>query len=184
MLKTMRKMTKPIMWFVAIIFVAFLGWQGVFTSSTAPNTIASINGENVSYQVYQAFYDRSYRLAQQEYGDTVEFDKVIEDQIRERTWDDLITQVMLSQEAKKRNIVVTDKEVFEYLRRFPPFEILSLEQFLTEGKFDYNMYMQALINPANQAQWIPVENYVREKLLIAKVQMMVTALVRVSPEEV
>ena len=185
MLKTMRKITKPIMWFVAIMFVGFLGWQGVFTSSNAPNTVAEINGENISYQAYQAFYDRNYQLAQKEYGDTVEFDKVINEQIRTKTWEDIVTQALLSQEAKKRGIVVTDKETFEYLRRFPPVEILrpeTVEQFMTEGQFDYNKYAQALLDP--RSDWSSVEAYVRDRLLIAKLQMMVTGLVRVSPAEV
>jgi len=185
MLKTMRKMTKPIMWFVAIMFVGFLGWQGVFTSSNAPNAIAEINGQDISYQAYQAFYDRNYQLAQKEYGDTVEFDKVINDQIRANTWEDIITQALLSQEAKKRGLIVTDKEVFEYLRRFPPFEILrpeTVEQFMTDGQFDYNKYAQALLDP--RSDWSSVETYVRDRLLIAKLQMMVTGLVRVNPAEV
>jgi peptidyl-prolyl cis-trans isomerase D len=184
MLKTMRKMTKPIMWFVAIIFVAFLGWQGVFTGPNTGNTIALINGEDISFQVYDAFYQRSYRLAQQEYGDTVEFDQYIEEQIKNRTWEDLVTQVLLTQEAKKRGVVVTDKEIFEYLRRFPPFEVLDLEAFSTEGKFDYNKYAQALVDPRLSQAWLPVESYVRERLLIAKLQMTVTSLVRVNPDEV
>ncbi len=66
MLKTMRRITKPIMWFVAIIFVAFLGWQGVVTTKTNSGTVATINGQDISIQLYQAFYDRTYRLAQQE----------------------------------------------------------------------------------------------------------------------
>jgi|GEM_PF-2436479 len=186
MLKTMRKMTKPIMWFVAIIFVAFLGWQGAFnTKGRGSGDIAVINGQNVSYQVYQGFYERNYQLAQKEYGDTLEFDKTITDQIRNKTWEDLVNQALLSQEAKKRGIVVTDKEVFEYLRRFPPFEFLrpeTVEQFMTDGKFDYNKYAQALLDP--RSDWSGVEAYVRDRLLIAKLQMMVTNLVRVSPAEV
>src|SRR5574341_1594515 len=184
MLKTMRKMTKPIMWFVAIIFVAFLGWQGAVNIKGQGN-IAIINGQDIPYQAYQSFYDRNYQLAQKEYGDTVEFDKVITDQIRTKTWEDIVTQALLSQEAKKRGIGVTDKEVFEYLRRFPPVEILrpeTVEQFMTEGKFDYNKYAQALLDP--RSDWSSVEAYVRDRLLIAKLQMMVTGLVRVSPAEV
>ncbi len=183
MLKTMRKMTKPIMWFVAIIFVAFLGWQGVFTGPNTGNTIAKINGEDISYQVYDVFYQRSYRLAQQEFGDTVEFDQYIEEQIRNRTWEDLVTQILLTQEAKKRGVVVTDREVFEYLRRFPPFDILDMSAFQTDGKFDYNKYAQALVDPRLAQAWVPVESYVRERLLMGKLQMMVTSLVRVSPDE-
>ncbi len=186
MLKTMRKITKPIMWFVAIMFVGFLGWQGaVNIKGRGQGDIAVINGQKVSYQAYQAFYDRNYQLAQKEYGDTVEFDKTVTDQIRSKTWEDLVTQALLSQEAKKRGLVVTDKEVFEYLRRFPPFEILrpeTVEQFMTDGKFDYNKYAQALLDP--RSDWSSVEGYVRDRLLIAKLQMMVTGLVRVSPAEV
>ena len=185
MLKTMRKMTKPIMWFVAIIFVAFLGWQGVFTDQQAPNSIAEINGQDISYQVYDSFYQRNYKLAQQQYGDTIEFDDYIVKQIKDKTWEDIVTQSLLYQEAKKRGIVVTDKEVFEYLRRFPPFEILdqrTIEQFMTEGQFDYRKYAQALVDP--NVDWSFVEAYVKERLLTAKLQMTVTSLARVSEEEV
>jgi peptidyl-prolyl cis-trans isomerase D len=184
MLKTMRKITKPIMWFVAIMFVGFLGWQGAVNIKGQGN-IAIINGQDIPYQAYQSFYDRNYQLAQKEYGDTVEFDKVINEQIRTKTWEDIVTQALLSQEAKKRGLVVTDKEVFEYLRRFPPFEILrpeTVEQFMTDGQFDYNKYAQALLDP--RSDWSSVEAYVRDRLLIAKLQMMVTGLVRVSPAEV
>lgn len=182
MLKTMRRITKPIMWLVAIAFVAFLGWEGVVTTKTNPGTVATINGQDISIQVYQAFYDRSYRLAQQELGDTVEFDDYINQRIKEGTWNDIITQILLTQQAKKRGILVTNKEVFEYLRRFPPLEFFQVDAFLTEGKFDYNKYAQALLD--TRVDWSPIENYVQERLLIGKVQMMITGLVRVSEADV
>jgi peptidyl-prolyl cis-trans isomerase D len=185
MLKTMRRITKPIMWLVAITFVGFLGWQGVFTNQNAPNTIAKINGEDISYELYNAYHNRNYRLAQQQYGDTVEFDDFVNRLIRESTWDELVTQIISAQEAKKRGIEVTDREVFEYLRRFPPAEIIQDEFFRTEeGGFDYNKYAQALLDPQFEQFWIPIENYVRERLLIGKLQMMITSLARVSREDI
>lgn len=87
MMKTMRKITKPIMWFVAVVFVGFLGWQGVFTSrSGTKGAIATINGQDVSVQDFQMMQDRNYRQFQQQLGDTVEIDEPTNQRIREKTW--------------------------------------------------------------------------------------------------
>jgi parvulin-like peptidyl-prolyl isomerase len=95
----------------------------------------------------------------------------------------MVSDVLLQQEMKKRKITVTSAEVYEYLRRFPPKELMENPAFLTkEGKFDYPKYLQALADP--RIPWGQVEPYVRSNLTLAKLQQSVISLVRLTADEV
>ncbi|MCK4427263.1 MAG: peptidylprolyl isomerase, partial [candidate division Zixibacteria bacterium] len=80
-------------------------------------------------------------------------------------------------------ITVTGAELFEYLKRFPPKELMENPAFQTpEGEFDYQRYLQALADP--RVPWDQVEPYVRSNLTLSKLQQSVISLVRVTDEEV
>lgn len=183
MMKIMRKLTKQILWIVIAAFVGTIifAWGMEFsTKKKRQGIIATINGQDIQLTTFQTFYDQTLKETEQSKG---EVDDQTADQIREEVFNRLVNDILLQQETKKRGITVTDAEVFEYLKRFPPKEIMENENFKTkDGKFDYQKYLQALADP--RIPWDQVEPYVRSNLTMSKLQQSVIGLVRVTDEEV
>jgi len=182
MMKLMRKLTKQILWIVIAAFVGTIifAWGMEFSSRTKKaGVIASINGEDIQVVTFQQFYDQTLRQTEKEKGDV---DEQTAYQLREEVWNTMVNQMLLDQEVKKRGIQVTDMELYEYLRRFPPKELQEAPAFQTkDGKFDYQKYLQALSDP--RVPWKQVEDFVRPNLQLAKLQQSIVTLVRVTNEE-
>jgi len=89
----------------------------------------------------------------------------------------------LNQEAQKKEIRITDAELYEYLRRYPPRELQEHPAFQTEeGEFDYQKYLQALSDP--RVPWTQIEDFIRPNMRLARLQQSILALVRVTDEEI
>ncbi len=182
MMKTMRKMTKLILWFVVLAFVGTIifAWGMEFsTRRSKQGLISRVNGQDVSIQLFNFLSDQQERQYETNQG---EVNEDIRRQIRDQVWEQLINETLLLQEARKRNITVTDKELFEYMRRYPPPEVQQNEAFQTDGNFDYQKYLQALNDP--RVSWGPLEALIRPNLSIYKLQDAISNLARVDEEEV
>jgi peptidyl-prolyl cis-trans isomerase D len=183
MLKTMRKITKTVMWIVVAAFVGTIifAWGMEFSHRGSKAGVAGIiNGEKISTQQFYQIYENDRREAEKQRG---EIDEEEAENLREQTWNKIVTQTLLMQETKKRNFSVSGTEMFQYLRLFPPAEIQQSPNFQTaDGKFDYNKYLQALSDP--RIQWGSVEEMIKPNLLMGKLQALIVNLVRVSPPEV
>jgi peptidyl-prolyl cis-trans isomerase D len=191
MMKIMRKHAKIVIWIVVVVFgggTVVLIWgaggvdkfvEGLFGREKR-GTIVTINGESVHFTVFQYYYDQALRRAEKEQGDV---DEQTAYQIREDVWNNLINEMLLNQEGNKRGIQVTDAEMYEYLRRYPPRELQEHPAFQTpEGQFDYQKYLQALSDP--RVPWGQVEEMIRPNLRMAKLQQSILSLVRITDEEV
>ena len=183
MMKAMRKLTKQIMWIVIAAFVGTIifAWGMEFSSRKQKRGIlASINGQDVHLNTFQYLYDQALRQAE---SSQARVDDQTAYRIREEVWNQMINDYLLQQEVKRRKITVTGAELFEYLKRFPPKELMENPAFQTpEGEFDYQRYLQALADP--RVPWDQVEPYVRSNLTMSKLQQSVISLVRVTDEEV
>jgi len=183
MMKAMRKLTKQILWIVIAAFVGTIifAWGMEFSAKKQQRgIIATINGQDIHLTTFQYLYDQALRETEKTQGNV---DDQTAYQIREQVWDQLVSDILLQQEVEGREITVTDAELFEYLKRFPPRELMENPAFLTpEGEFDYQKYLQALADP--RVPWDQVEPYVRSNLSLSKLQQSVISLVRVTEEEV
>ena len=184
MLKAMRNLTKHIIWIVVVAFVGTIifAWGMEFTSKKQRRAgiIATVNGDDIQLYAFQYYYDQALRQTEKEQGDV---DEQTAYQIREDVWNRLVNEILLNQETKKRGIEVTDTELYEYLRRYPPQELQENPAFQTpEGEFDYQKYLQALADP--RIPWAQIEDFIRPNLRLAKLQQSILTLIRVTDEEV
>jgi peptidyl-prolyl cis-trans isomerase D len=184
MMKAMRKLTKQILWVVIVAFVGTIifAWGMEFSArkQSKRGIVVSVNGQDVELLSFQYYYDQALRQAEQEQGD---IDEQMAVQIRDQVWEKMVTEILLNQEAQKRGIEITDTELYEYMRKYPPQELQTHPAFQTEdGQFDYQKYLQALSDP--RMPWGQVEDMVRPNLKLAKLQQSVLSLVRVTDEEV
>jgi len=173
MMKTMRAIAPWIMFIVAVTFVGWMvfEWgmdiqgQGQGGPSQA---IATVNGVKID----PILFDQRVRLeqeAQRQQGlpaaTTTEEWRELQDQVLEQ----MIIEVLLAQEYRRRDITVSDDEVREAVLNIPLPEFVDAPDFQTEGQFDMEKYRRYIQSMAGELT-IPLENRYREQLRQYKLQ--------------
>lgn len=182
MMNLMRKLTRHILWIVIAAFVGTIvfAWGMRFSAGKRKvGVVATINGQDIQWQNFMQMYEQNLAMAREQYDD---IDENLAERIRDNTWENMVYQVLLNQEIKKRNIEISGKELYEFLKRFPPAELRQAEIFQTEGKFDSLKYLQALADP--RIPWGQIEAMIRPQLEVTKLQEQIIGLVRITDEEV
>jgi peptidyl-prolyl cis-trans isomerase D len=185
MLDAMRKNTKVILWITVVSFLALmvLVWgaeQSVGCGGAAQGVIGRVNGEPITVdyfnRVYQANRDnfRQGRGSEPGPGD--------EAMMLEQTWNSVVEQVLLIQEARRRGLDPTDEEVRNAALQTPPSIFTTNPNFQTNGQFDMQKYMSLIQGNPDFAYQL--EAYLRDTLPVEKLQAMVYQAATVSDEEV
>ena len=169
MLQTLRSSAKYIFWFVALAFiVGFLlmdtsGLLGVGQASpTTP--IASVNGRDILYNTWLASYQNQVQAASQRQGRALTLDEI--EKVKQEAYDQLVAEVLLEQEYKRRGITVTDDEIRQAALYMPPPQLMQNPELQTEGRFDQDKYQRLLRSPTAKQSGLLVnlENYYRTEL--------------------
>jgi len=182
-MKSMRTQTKPVLWIIIVAFVGTIifAWGMDFTMRPGERgVIGKVDGYEIKADEFSFVFQNALAQRQSQEADiTDEQSRQIQDEVFQQ-----IVQTRLIQNViEDRGFEVTGKELAEFLRRFPPSEVQQAEIFQTEGRFDYNKYMQAYQNPDPQL-WLQVEALVRPRLLQQKVIEYVTAAALVDDTDV
>ena len=181
-MKAMRAGTKPLMWIVVAAFVGTIvfAWGMDFTRRpTARGIVGEVNGAELKMDEYLLRLQNAYQQRQQE-GEVTEEEAR---KLRDDTFNQMVNSYLMNQVVKEKNLRVTNQEVAEHLRRFPPREVQGVDVFMTDGRFDYNKYLQAYQNPDPQL-WIQIEAIARPQVLQQKLFEYVISTARVSDNEV
>jgi peptidyl-prolyl cis-trans isomerase D len=178
MLRTMREKTKIIM---LVLAVAFVGWL-VFDvgmgatgrgQSGSPN-LGEVNGSPIRYQdwlqTYQALAEQQ-RQRNPGQGLTREDQKALEDQ----AFESLVEDRILAAEYRKRGIVVSDQEIRDAARRFPPEEVTSARDFQTNGTFDPQKWERFLASGTQPEFLLALQAKYRSELPRMKLLEQVTS---------
>lgn len=187
MFDALRRMIFPIIIIVLVTFVGMIILQwGMGMSSRAgyeQSAVAGIiNGEEVSWAAYNRTYNALVRTEAEQTDDELPADKIRE--MQQRAWNQLLSDRLMTQQVARFNIAVTDEEVYAYLKFSPPADMQALPYFQTEGKFDYQKYMNALADPQMTNYWGSLEPLIRSDLAKMKMQEMVIQNAHVSEVEV
>lgn len=182
-MKAMRAGTKPLMWIVVAAFVGTIvfAWGMDFTRRPAARgVIGEVDGTPLQTDEYLLRLQNAYQQRQQQGGDVSEDDART---LRDNTFDQMVNSQLLTEVVKDKHLDVTNKEVAEHLKRFPPREVQNIDMFMTNGQFDYQKYLQAYQNPDPQL-WIQIEALARPQVLQQKLFEYVIATARVNDSEV
>ncbi len=183
-MKKMREYTRGVLWVVIVAFVGtivFAWGLGGFESGRDPNIVGEIGGVEISRMYYESLYRQEYDAALQESPDGEISDERAR-QIHNQVWNRISTEILFSQQVEELNVKVTNKELVEFMTKSPPPEIQANEAFQTNGQFDYNKYLSMMANP--EANWLPIENYVRNQLSLAKLQKLALSPIYVNEDEI
>lgn len=168
-LQSMRSVAKYIWWILIIAFVgSFLLYQTSGLSGRSPVTtntaVATVNGEDIMLTSWQNAVSNLEQQEQQRLGRGITLDerRTLED----RAFDELVNDVLLQQEYKRRGITVTDDEIREMARVSPPPQAMQSPELQTEGRFDVQKYQRLLASPlARQSgMLVGLESYYRSEI--------------------
>lgn len=183
----LRRMIVPIMLIALIGFLATIIFQwGMDISSRQQyeqeNLAAVINGEEVSWQQFNRVYDRLYQTEQKTTDDEISETK--RNELLQNAWNQILMDRLMMQEVSKHNITVTDDELYSFLRISPPVEFQQEPTFQTNGKFDYQKYLNALADPSYAGLWTAYDPIFRTEIQKLKLQEMIIQTAHVTENEI
>lgn len=183
MMTKLREMTFIFIWVLVFAFVGLMvfEWGMNFTGLKGrSNVVGSIEGQKITIQEFQKEMQNAYIREKQQTGTEPNEEKM--NQLRDQVWNSYIQRILYAKEIAKRDIKVTDHELFLQIYNNPTPDVRQNENLQTDGKFDINKYHQALQNP--NVDLSGLENYYRFMLPYQKLQDIITAAVMVTEEEV
>ncbi len=170
MLQTFRSYAKYIFWAVAVTFVGgfvFYESSGLFGRDTGPTlgtTVVKVDGQEVPYGAYQRAVEAAVQSEEQQRGRSLTLDE--RSQVETKAYDEIVTEILLEHEYKKRGISVTQEEIVEYAKFSPPPQYAQLPELQTNGQFDFEKYQRFLRSPQARQQGIlaQLEGYYRSTI--------------------
>ena len=185
MLQSMRSSAKFIWWFLVLAFVGSfllyetsgLSGRAAVTTSTA---VATVNGEDILYTSWQRAVAQLEAEEQQRLGHSLTLDdrRTVEDQ----AFDQMVSEILLQQEYKRRGISVTDDEILQAARTSPPPAVLSAPEMQTDGRFDPEKYRRYLSSSNAKPVLAQLEAYYRSEIPRQKLFDQVSSDVYLSDE--
>ena len=178
MMRQMRENTKWIMLVTAVAFVGLMVFQWGMDitgrSGLSIREIGSVNGTPVTYDAFNQTYRSLYDQVQASQEDPVTTQQVSD--IEDAAWDEVVNQVLIAQELRRRGIVVTDEELLTAARFSPPPEFLTSPAFQTDGSFDIQKYQTFLASPTiDDIMLLQLEMYYRDVIPRSKLMRQVSS---------
>ena len=185
MMAKMRSLAPAFIISVGVLFVLFM----VISDSSVlqsfggrTNDVGSVNGDEISYQEFSKILDQQREAQKNQTGKDIDEQNM--DQFRDQVWDAVVTQKLLEQQIKKYGITVSDQEIRDIILSDNPPDFLKKNFIDSTGRFNEQLYKQALFDPRNSQALIQAEDVVREQRLTQKLQSMLQASVTVSEAEI
>ena len=188
MLQTMRSSAKFVFWILLLAFGGvFLFTQAsglIGRSAVTPTTaVATVNGTDILYTDWQRRASQLVQQEQQQSGRSLTQDEI--KRIDNQAFDDMVAEILLQQEYRKRGIVVSTDELRDYARFAPPQWVRGAPDLQTEGKFDPIKYQRLLASSQARQSGLLVEleRYYRSEIPKEKLFEQVTSDVFVPDAE-
>jgi len=167
-LHQMRSLAKYIWVIVALFFVGgFLLYEtsGLVgrTTVTPTTAVATVNGHDILYTDYTNRVQAQMQSAQQQ-GQTLTEDD--DRRIENSVFEQMVSEILLQDEYKRRGINVTTDEIREFAQFAPPPWITSVPDLQTDGQFDRDKYQRLLASPQARTSGLLVqlEDYYRGEI--------------------
>jgi peptidyl-prolyl cis-trans isomerase D len=175
-LSIMRRHAKSwlIKFLIGVIAVVFIFYFGYSFRATRGLKIAYVNGELISEMEYQKAYQDLIEATRRRFEGRLNDDLIKALNLKQRALEVLIYQKLISQEAKKLGLDVTESESQKAIMSYPAFQI--------DGSFDIRRY-QALLSQ-NRMKPEDFEASIALELLDAKLKQFLFSFLEVPDEAV
>jgi peptidyl-prolyl cis-trans isomerase D len=176
LLGMMRRQAKSwlIKFLIGIIAIVFIFYFGYSFRERGGGKIASVNGDIITSAEYEKAYRNLLEALQKEYKGMWNDNLAKVFDLRNRALQGLITQKLVSQEAKRIGLDVTEKEIQGRILSYPAFQF--------RGRFDESRYRNVLLE--NRMTPEDFEETLAQEMLQEKVQQFLTTFSPVTDQEV
>jgi len=184
-MNNLRENTGVILWILVISFGVIWTLQDsdVFNAiGQRPQNIAVVNGSPISYEKFQRSMKQQRQQVQQRYGGNIT--PQMEEMIRQRAYDQLVNQQLLQQKMDELGIAVTDSEIEQMVFGQNPHPIIRRQFADSTGQINYQLLRNIASNPESKAQWLRLEQVLRQQRRQQKMSSLVQATVHVSEADV
>jgi len=120
-------------------------------------TIARINDQDISPDYFNQLVNQQIEQLRSQGQKVNDFTL---NRARTTAWDNLLQDVLVSQEVDRLKLSATDEEVMFHLENNPPPFLQNNPSFQTDGAFDLKKYRDALANPQGD-EWVPIETFMK-----------------------
>jgi peptidyl-prolyl cis-trans isomerase D len=165
---------------VMIIFEWGMDFGGM--RGARQNVLGKVNDREITYQHFSEVLRNVTEMQRQQFGG--EIDEQFMGFIREQVWENLVNEILLEEEIRRRGIRVTDDEIVNWVYGENPPQFLTQQFVDEEGNFDRIAYDMALSDPRNREQVIQLEQMLRQQRMQEKLQSLLMASVRVTEGEI
>ena len=185
MLSTMREKTKIVMVILAVAFVGWLvfdvGMGATGRNNSSSRDVGSVNGTPIRYQTYVDAYRAAFDQARAQ-NPGVNLTREDQRELENQAFNQLVQAQLLEEEYHRHGIVVTDREIVDAVRRYPPAEVRAIPDLQTNGQFDPAKYERFLTsqNATTRQYLLGMEQRLREELPRIKLLEEVTSDIYVS----
>jgi peptidyl-prolyl cis-trans isomerase D len=183
----MRSAAKYIWWLLIVAFVgSFLLYETSGLSGRTPVTtttaVATVNGQDILLTQWQNAVSSLEQQEQQRLGRGLTLDE--RQTLEDNAFEELVTEMLLQQEYKRRGIGVTDEEIRMAASTAPPPQAMQAPDLQTDGQFDIEKYRRLLASPvARQSGMLAgLEAYYRSEIPKQKLFDQVASGVYLSDE--
>ena len=188
MLQAMRASAKYIWIIIVVLFVGgFLLAQTSGLLGRAPVTsttaVASVNGQDILASTWYQTAQNLEQQATQANNQSISLDE--RQRLQDQAYDQLVTDVLLAQEYRRRGITVTDDEILQAARYSPPPQLMQSPDLQTDGQFDPAKYQRFLQSPLAKQEGLllQLEQYYRNEIPKDKLFEQIANDVYISDEE-
>ena len=167
LMTSMREKMHVVLWALLAMFILSMTIGGlvgganvldILAGNVDPRTtIAQINGEDISPDYFNQLVSQQLEQARSNGQKLKDFQIR---RARDTAWDNMLQDVLVSQEVKRLNISASDEEVMYHLENNPPPFLQQNPNFQTDGVFDWDKYRTALANPQGD-EWLPIETFMK-----------------------
>ena len=168
---SIRERMQVVLWSLLFLFLLSMTVGGlvgganiidqIFGNVNPQTTIARINGDDISPDSFNEFVNQQLQNAR-ESGQTIN-DMQLQ-RLRNTAWDNLLQDILVSQEVQKLNLKASNEEVLWHLENNPPPFLIQNPNFQTDNTFDLSKYKSALANPQGN-EWAPIEAFMKNTFI-------------------
>jgi parvulin-like peptidyl-prolyl isomerase len=178
----MRQNTKIIMLVTALAFVALMVFEwGMDMSgqSSGGGDLGRVGRTSVSVFEWQETRRQLFDRIQRSQSEPIT--AVQSREIDDLAWDEVVNQILIQHELKRRGIRVTDDEIRQAARFAPPPDLQADPAFQTDGQFDLARYQAFLAQASADPLFLQqLEQYYRDIIPRSKLLRQVTSGIFVS----
>jgi len=185
-MKKLREKMGVIFIIVGLLFIGMMvfQWGMDITGRSRQKTEEAIAKVGQSEITLRQYNDEWRAQENRFYERNITLDQFQRENMMEQVFQIMINRELLNKEFDKKGVKeVTGREIYERLRRNPPDFVINNPSFQTNGKFDYNKYINALNNPAYAKDWVPVEQYIASEMPIERMKVLARTMSFVTMSE-